>query len=236
LYNYSEDSTRIRFALQNNYSAPITFYQVRLQAHCAGGTVVEAGGWSFDTLRTRAGQLDLREFAPFQVGPIEPGDIHQFEFVRPLDVSTTVVRGQVAETHPCEPSTLKDFTAIFMDGTGVGVRELIDQQFVKWQGEGNEVKRWLASLHELRKAQDISVATKNFRDRLNQAYDDCEDQALTDQRLIPCQMNREIWHQVNRVWQQFRSAPGTGPESIVRLVNYWDRVADLIEKQSSHRN
>jgi hypothetical protein len=236
LYNYSEDSTRIRFALQNNHAAAITFYEVRLQARCPDGTVAEAGGWSFDTLRTRAGQPDLREFAPLQIETIEPGNTHQFEFVRPVEASTTTVRGQVAETHTCQPSTLKDFTAIFMDGTGVGVRDLIDKQFVNWQSERDELKRWLASLHELRNAQDMSAATKNFQDRLNQAYDDCEDRALTDQRIIQCQMNREIWHQMNRTWQQLRSAPESGADTIARLVNYWDRVADLLEKQSSRRN
>jgi len=37
--------------------------------------------------------------------------------------------------------------------------------------------------------------------------DDCEDRQLTDQRIIQCQMNGEFWHQVNRTWQQFQSAP-----------------------------
>ena len=236
LFNYNEEPTRIRFTLRNNHNAPITFYQVRLQSQCPDGRAVDAGGWSLDTLRTRAGEPDLQEFSSIQVETIEPGETHQFEFVRPGEVSTTTVNAHGSETHMCQPATLKDFTVIFMDGTGIGVPELIEKQFVNWQRERNEVTRWLAPLHELRIARNVSVATQSLRDRLNEAYDDCEDRTLTDQKIAECQMNREVWHQVNRVWQQLRSAPTNGIETIARLINYWDRVADLLEKQSSRRN
>jgi hypothetical protein len=132
--------------MRSGICAGVNRLVVRLQAQCPDGTSADAGAWSFDTLRTRADRPDLREFAPLQIETIEPGDTHQFEFVRPVEVSTTTFRGQVAETRICQSSTLKDFTAIFMDGTGVGVRELIDKQLVRWQTEANELRRWLASI------------------------------------------------------------------------------------------
>jgi hypothetical protein len=235
LHAYSEDANRIRFAVQNNHSAPITFYQVRLQAQCPDGTVVEAGGWSFDTTRTRAAQTDLGEFAPVAVETIDPGKIHQFEIVRPIEVSQVAGGAQSAETQTCQPSTLKDFTAIFADGSGVGIRELIDKQFVIWQVQHQELKRWFESIHELQASQNTSAAIKGLRDSLNQEYDDCEDRPLTDARLTQCQINREIWHQVNSIWQRVRSSPKADADTVAHLIDYWNRVAELLQQQLSHR-
>jgi len=176
LYGHSEDATGIRFEHRNNYNAPVTFYQVRLQARCPDGTLAETGGWSFDTLRTRDGQPNLAEFAP-----------------------------------------------------------IIQQQFVRWQTELDELKRWLESIRELRNAQDAAVTLKSLRDRLDQGYDDCEDRALTPQKLIHCQMNRQIRQPVNRLWQQLRSSE-LGADSTGRFISYRDRVADLLEQQSAPRN
>jgi hypothetical protein len=126
LFNYSEDTTRIRFTIRNNYSFPIIFYQVRLQARCPDGSIADAGGWSFDTLRARASQPDLQYLSPLQIDPIEPGKTDEFAFVRPAEVSSVTFSGRTAEIQACQPSALKDFTAIFADGTATGVRELID--------------------------------------------------------------------------------------------------------------
>jgi hypothetical protein len=71
---------------------------------------------------------------------------------------------------------------------------------------------------------------------LNAGYDDCEDRPVTQQQIVACQMNREVWHQVNKIWQQLRSSPAIGSNSIARVVDYWNRVADLLEKQLSRRN
>lgn len=236
LFGYSEDATVIRFALRNNRNVPVTYYEVRLQAQCPDGTVAQAGGWSFDTLRTRAGQPNLSEFAPLQIETIELGDTHQFEFNRPIVMSTSTVSGQVAETRPCQPSTLKDFTVIFLDGTAIGAHEVIEQQFVRWQTERDELKQWLDLIHDLRTAQDAVVAMKSLRDKLDQGYDDCEDRVLTPQRTIQCQMNREIRQTVNRLWHRLRSSPENGVDTTARLVSYWDLAADLLEKQSLPRN
>jgi len=236
LDGYSEDAKLIRFTIQNNHTWPITFYQVRLQAKCSDGAVVEAGGWSFDSTRTRATQPDLGEFAPIKIEPIDPGSSHRFEFIRPLDVSGATFSGQTAETITCQPSTLKDFTAIFADGSGIGVLELIDKQFVIWQEQQNELKHWLGPLHGLRAAPDPSAALNSLRDSLTHEYDDCEDRPLANGELTKCQINREVWHQVNGLRQRLRSSPQGGGAAVVRLVEYWDRVVEILEQQLSHRN
>ncbi len=236
LYDYGEDAKFIRFTVQNNHSSPITFYQVRLQAKCSDGTVVEAGGWSADSTRTRAAQTDLTEFAPIEIESIDPGGSHPFQFIRPLDVGRVVLNGQATETITCELSTLKDFTAIFADGNASGNRELIDKQFVLWQAQQRELKRWLGPLHELRASQDTRAGIKGFRDRLIREYDDCEDRPLADAELTKCQVNREIWHQVNALWQRMQSSSEIDANAVVRLADYWDRVAALLQQQLSHRN
>ena len=128
---------------------------------------------------------------------IDPGSSHRFEFIRPLDVSRAAFSGQTAETTACQPATLKDFTAIFADGSGIGVLELIDQQFVIWQAQQNELKHWLGALHSLRASPDTSGAINSLRDSLTHEYDDCEDRPLANGELTKCQINREVWHQVN---------------------------------------
>lgn len=232
LYGYSEDANRIRFTVQNHNNVPITFYQVRHQAQCSNGTVVEAGGWGFDSTRTRAGQPDLKKFAPLQIETIDPGEIHKFEFIRPVEVSVVSVSGRSTNTDTCQPSTLKDFTAVFSDGTAVGVREVIEKQFATWRAQHKELKRWLSG-QELPPSQDQRSAIKDLRDRLNEEYDDCEDRALPETKIARCQINREIWHQVNEVWQQMRSSPGAAVDFVPHLTSYWGRVADLLEKQLS---
>jgi hypothetical protein len=72
---------------------------------------------------------------------IEPGKTRHLEFIRPVEVSTGNVTAGVAETHTCQPSTLRDFSVIFEDGTAFGARELVDQQFVNWR----EVERSLGN-------------------------------------------------------------------------------------------
>lgn len=235
LDGYSEDAKLIRFTIQNNHTSPITFYQVRLQAKCSDGAAVEAGGWSFDTTRTRAAQPDLGEFAPIKIEAIDPGSSHRFEFIRPLDVSI-FKSGQAAETITCQPSTLEDFTAIFADGAGSGVRELIDKQFGIWQAQQNELKHWLGPLHDLRASQDTNAAIESLRDSLTHEYDDCEDRPLADGELTRCQINREVWHQVNGLRQRLQSSPQGGGAAVVRLAEYWDRVVEILEQQLSHRN
>ena len=235
LHGYSEYANRIRFTVLNSNSLPITFYEVRLQAQCSDGTVVEAGGWGLDSTRTRAGQSDLREFAPVQTEPIDPGQSRKFEFIRPVEVSRVSVSGQSAKTDTCQPSTLKDFTAIFSDGTAVGVREVIEKQFAIWRAQQKEVKRWLSS-QELSPSQDTRSAIKSLRDSLNAEYDDCEDRALQETEIAQCHINREIWHQVNNVWQRMRSSPDAAQDFVPHLMTYWGRVAALLDQQLPHRN
>ncbi len=224
IYGYSEDAQHIRFTVQNNYSEPITFYQVRLQSLCSDGSAIDAGGWGLDTLFTRASEPDLGQFAPLQIERIEPGKPHPFEFPRSMG------------TEGCQPSTLKDFTVIFADGTAVGVSALIARQFFVWEWERRELKRWLDPFRELRLAQDPRAALSALREGLNRGYDDCEDRPLTDPKVVECQMNREIWHSVNRVWQQLRTSPAGETETVGSLARFWQRVADLLEKQLAHWN
>lgn len=238
LYGYSEDAKVIRFTIQNNHTAPITFYQVRLQATCADGAVVEAGGWSFDTTWTRAARPDLGEFAPIKTEPIDPGNSHQFEFLRPFEIASRVVGGigKAGETVTCQQSTLKDFTAIFADGNVSGARDLIDKQFMTWQAQQVELKHWLGPLHDLRASQDASAGIKDLRDSLNREYDNCEDRPLAVEELTKCQVNREVWHHVNTLWQRLSSRPQVDGDAVVRLIDYWDRVAVLLQQQLSSRN
>jgi hypothetical protein len=235
LSGYSEDANRIRFTVQNHNSVPITFYQVRLQSQCSDGTVVEAGGWGLDSTRTRAGQPDLREFALLQIETIDPGQIHKFEFVRPVEVSKASFNGQSTKTETCQPSTLKDFTAIFSDGSAVGVREVVEKQFAIWRAQQQEVKRWLSG-QELPLTQDSRSTIKSLRDRLNAEYDDCEDRTLQETKVAQCQINREIYHQVNNVWQQMRSSPDAAVDFVPHLMTYWGRVSSLLEQQLPHQN
>jgi hypothetical protein len=175
---------------------------------------VEAGGWSFDSTRTRATQPDLGEFAPIKIETIDPGSSHRFEFIRPLDVSRAAFSGQTAETTACQPATLKDFTAIFADGSGIGVLELIDQQFVIWQAQQNELKHWLGALHSLRASPDTSGAINSLRDSLTHEYDDCEDRPLANGELTKCQINREVWPQVKGLRRRLQSSPQSGGAAV----------------------
>jgi hypothetical protein len=237
LYGYSEDANRIRFTVQNQNRVPITFYQVRLQAQCSDGTVVEAGGWGLDSTRTRAAQSDLREFAPLQIETIDPGQIHKFEFIRPVEAAKVSfsVSGQSTKTYTCQPSTLKDFTAIFSDCSAVGQREVIEKQFAIWRAQQKEVKRWV-STQALPPSRDTRSSIKDLRDRLSEEYEDCEDRALPETKIAQCQINREIWHQVNNVWQQMRSSPDAPVDFVPHLMTYWSRVAALLEQQLPHQN
>jgi hypothetical protein len=237
LYGYSEDATRIRFDVQNNYVAPITFYQIRLQAKCQDGTFVNAEGFSTDTLPSRASQRGFQDLTPFRTEAMEPGETRHFEFPRPGEVhGVKVARGAAAETYICDPAILKDFTVIFGDGTALGPHDLVDQQFAIWRAQREALKHWLDALHGLGSARDASAAVRSLRDKLNEAYDDCEDRPLTQQQIVPCQVNREIFHQVNKVWQLRSLSPETISGAVVRLTEYWERVAVLLDEQLSHRN
>ncbi len=74
-----------------------------------------------------------------------------------------------------------------------------------------------------------------LRGGLTRDYDDCEDRPLTDNKLVECQMNREIWHSVNRVWQELRASPAAETESVSGLARFWQRVADVLDQQLSRR-
>jgi hypothetical protein len=127
-------------------------------------------------------------------------------------------QGQLSAGKPpttaCQPATLKDFTAIFADGSGIGVLELIDQQFVIWQAQQNELKHWLGALHSLRASPDTSGAINSLRDSLTHEYDDCEDRPLANGELTKCQINREVWPQVNGLRRRLQSSPQSGGAAV----------------------
>lgn len=111
-----------------------------------------------------------------------------------------------------------------------------NSQFVIWQAQQNELKHWLWALHSLRASPDTSGAINSLRDSLTHEYDDCEDRPLANGELTKCQINREVWPQVNGLRRRVQSSPQSGGAAVVRLVEYWDRVVEILEQQLLHRN
>jgi hypothetical protein len=226
--NLEHTARQIRFEVHNVYTSAITFWQVRLQAACPDGTMVEAGGWSFDSLRTMAAESDADLFDPAPITPIAPGDRRQFSFVRPLDVASAA--------GDCDASEFKDLTVIFADGKGVGPAELIAAQLSERHTQSQTLKHWIGPIHEMLNTEDPIAALKHLRALLDEEYDDCEGRPLRDDEMVRCgHMNRALrWSVTEQINQMRRigDSPESTHEKLERMVLFWTRFQELLAQQS----
>jgi hypothetical protein len=231
IVNLVHTDRRIRFELRNNYSSPITFWQLRLEAACPDGSVAAAGGWGSDALWTIAAGADAELFAPVSIESILPGGLRQFEFPRPLDV--------FSQAGECDASKFKDLTVIFADDTGVGLPELIASQLAKRRLLAETLQQWMGQIHDLLSADDPAAALKVLRARLDDEHEDFQVKRLREddtERLI---MNRQIRQVIDPQFLQMRRMNETteaARQRVERMVGFLDRLAELLPRQSVPNN